>query len=453
LNPKTFALLAGAVLLCGCPLKKWRRASKDAGSTDAAVASAPSSADAAPLAVVDAAPPPLAEVNVLLVSIDSLRWDMPWAGYGRPIAPALTELEKKSVSYTRSYALSSYTSTSLAGFLASKLPGELKRDGFFFNTFHKDNLFFPELLHARGIKTIAAHAHGYFKDAGYNQGFDVWQLVPNIKFDPTTDPNVTSPEHEALAEKLLDDPALESTRFFAWFHFMDPHDAYVSHAPEIPPYGRTRRDLYDGEVTFTDKYVGRLLDYVATKSWAKSTAIIVTADHGEALGEKNQVAHGFELWEHLVRVPLFFVVPGVAPRHVDAARSAIDLAPTICELMGVSPDPGFEGTSLVPELRGAPAAARDIVLDLPISSDNDRRRALIHGDLKIIAYGDDKLFQVYDLADDPEEKHPLMKGPEFGEMKKRYLDLEKTVKDVLPYACLPDVCLNGAYKKPKDAGP
>jgi arylsulfatase A-like enzyme len=233
---------------------------------------------------------------------------------------------------------------------------------------------------------------------------------------------------------------------------MDPHDAYVSHAPEIPPYGHTRRDLYDGEVTFTDKYVGRLLDFVATKPWAKETAIIVTADHGEALGEKNQVAHGFELWEHLVRVPLLFVLPGTAPRHIDTARSAIDLGPTICALMGVPPDPGFEGTSLVPELKGGPAAPRDIALDLPISSDNDRRRALIHGDLKIIAFGDDKLVHLYDLASDPEEKHPITKGPEYGEMKLRYFDFEKTVKDVPPYACLPDVCLNGAYKKPKDAG-
>src|SRR5262249_25222611 len=159
-----------------------------------------------------------------LLSVDSLRADMPWAGYARPIAPNLTALEQKSVTFTRAYAVSSYTSTSVAGLLASKLPSELKRDGFFFNTFHKDNVFFPELLQARGIRTLAAQAHGYFKDAGYNQGFDKWELVPKLKFDPTTDPNITSPEHERLAEKLLGDPALENQRFFAWFHFMDPHD-------------------------------------------------------------------------------------------------------------------------------------------------------------------------------------------------------------------------------------
>jgi arylsulfatase A-like enzyme len=280
----------------------------------------------------------------------------------------------------------------------------------------------------------------------------VWELVPNLKFDNTTDPNVTGPQHEAIAERLLQDPALEHTPFFAWFHFMDPHDAYLSHAPEVPPYGHTRRDLYDGEVTFTDQYVGRVLDYVATRPWADKTAIVITADHGEALGEKNQVAHGFELWEHLVRVPLLFVIPGLSPRHIDVARSAIDLAPTICALLGVAPDPGFEGTSLVPELMGAPAEPRDIVLDLPISSDNDRRRALIHDNLKIIAYGNDKYLHLFDLAADPEENHALTSGPEYQDMKTRYFDLEKSVKDVAPYACLPDVCLNGAYKKPKDGG-
>jgi arylsulfatase A-like enzyme len=392
---------------------------------------------------------PPKDLNVLVISIDSLRADMPWAGYPRAIAPNLTALEKKSVSYHRAYAISSYTSMSLGGFLGGKYPSEMKRSGYFFGTYPKSDLMFPELLQKQGIKTIAAQAHGYFRSAGFDQGFDEWEIVPGILFDSETDPNVTSPKHEALAEKLLSDPALDTARFFAWFHFLDPHDGYMSHEKDgIPPYGKSARDRYDAEVTFTDRYVGKLLDFVAQKPWGKRTAIIVTADHGEAFGEHGQTRHGFEVWENLVHVPLFLAVPGAAPRGVDVPRSALDLAPTILELFGLAPEPTFEGKSLVKELYGAPAEARDVIVDLPMTSDSDKRRALIHGEQKIIAFGKSETLRLFDLAADPGEKSPITRGPAFDEMAARYRAASKGIEDVAPSACGPG-CLNGEYRKKK----
>ena len=391
-----------------------------------------------------------ADLNVVLITIDSLRADMPWAGYPRPVAPRLTALEQQSVSFTRAYAVSSYTSMSLGGLLGGKLPGELKRDGFFYGTYPKDVLFFPEILQAAHVHTLGAEAHAYFKDATFQQGFDRWMVVPDITFKNTTDENVTSPRQEALAESLLSEKACDDGRFFAWFHFMDPHDQYKSHEPEIPAWGKTIRDRYDGEVTFTDKYVGRLLDFMAAKPWGKRTAIIVSADHGEAFGEHNQFSHGFELWDNLVRVPLFFAVPGAAHREIDAPTSAIDVAPTILDLFGLPPEPTFEGQSLVPEIFGAPAPDRDVVLDLPATSDSERRRAIVHGHEKLIAFGEDQVFKLFDLDADPKEEHPITKGNEFSAMVERYKAFEKSVKDVPPYNCR-EGCLGGAYLK-KDAG-
>src|SRR5579871_4356479 len=143
--------------------------------------SASASSPAAPVSVAkaDAGPPKIKlPRNVILITIDCLRADMPWAGYARPIAPRLTDLASKSVIFTHAYSLSSYTSMSLGGLLGGKLPSELKRDGYFFGVYAKDNLFFPELLHAAGVHTLAAHAHGYFHDAGFDQGFDAWEVVP-----------------------------------------------------------------------------------------------------------------------------------------------------------------------------------------------------------------------------------------------------------------------------------
>jgi arylsulfatase A-like enzyme len=394
----------------------------------------------APAAEVDAARAPAgppADLNVLLITVDSLRADMPWAGYERPIAPNLTQLEKRAVTYTHAYALSSYTSMSLGGLLGGRYPGEMKRDGNFFGKY-RDNPMFPEKLQAAGIRTITAHAHLYFRKdaAGFDRGFDVYELVPGLKWNSTTDENITSPESEKLAEKMLDDPANTSGRFFAWFHFLDPHDQYLRH-PDVELYGKKARDLYDGEVTFTDRYIGKLLEFVEKKSWGARTAIIFSADHGEVFGEHNQWRHAFELWQPLVRVPWMFVLPGVAPRHIEVNRSHLDLAPTILELMGVSAD-GMEGKSLVPEIYGrAECEPRDIVVDLPRTSDSDRRRAIIHDQYKLISYGDDNNYQVFDIEADPDESQSLAKTDraKYDEMVALYEAKQKEIKDIGPYAC------------------
>jgi arylsulfatase A-like enzyme len=197
---------------------------------------------------------------------------------------------------------------------------------------------------------------------------------------------------------------------------------------------------------YTDQKLGKLLDYIEKAPWHDRTVIIVTADHGEAFGEHNQFNHGFELWENLTRVPLFFYVPGgAAPKRLDTEVSAIDLAPTILDIMGVPADPAMEGKSLLPSVLGSKEPdARDVILDLPDTSDNERRRALIHGGKKLLAFGQDAAMRMYDLAADPGEEHPITSGDEYTALVKRYKDASATIKDVAPYACQKS-CLNRAY--------
>jgi choline-sulfatase len=399
---------------------------------------APPAPTPAPTPAPPAAHGPPANLNVLLLSIDSLRADMPWAGYPRPIAPFLTELESRAVSYTRGYALSSYTSQSVGGFLGGRLPGELRRDGYFFGTYPSRVLFFPEKLRAAGVRTIAAHTHGYFRrtKAGFDQGFDVYEMLPGTHWNATTDVDITGDRHAALARRLLSEPANTNGRFFAWFHFMDPHDQYQRH-PGITPYGRTLRDRYDGEVTFTDNQLREFVTWVQQQPWGARTAIIVTADHGESFGEHGHYRHAFEVWQQLVRVPFFFVLPGAAPRRIDVPRSHIDLAPTVLELLGAPPEPEFTGRSLVAELYGAEAPARDVWVDLARTSNNDRRRALIHGHHKIIAYGDDSRFEVYDLDADPGETTNLRRTDRatYDDMVARYRAAQSSFRVENPYSC------------------
>src|SRR5256885_10336897 len=154
-SPLAYALLL-AMLAYGCaktPSDAGSAPPRDAWAAPGSV-KAPATVDAA--AALALGPPP--NLNVLLITVDCLRADMPWAGYDHPIAPYLTALEQRAVSYTHAYSLSSYTSMSVGGLLGGRYPGEMKRDGYFFGTY-RDNVLFPERLHAAGIRTVTAHAH------------------------------------------------------------------------------------------------------------------------------------------------------------------------------------------------------------------------------------------------------------------------------------------------------
>jgi arylsulfatase A-like enzyme len=410
-----------------------------AGADPVATASAPATvASAPPPAASAAAPARLSRTfHVLLVMIDSLRGDVPWTGYPRAVAPRLTELEKRCVTYTRAYALSSYTAKSVAPALAGLYPTEMKRDGYFFTRWLPENLLVSERLQAAGHRSFAGHAHGYFEPRlgmGMDQGFSDYRMIPGA-VDLRAVTSVTSEPLTVLARQMLSDPrnvALpEGKRFFGYFHYLDPHHTYERH-PGHPDFGSKARDLYDHEVHYTDRWVGELLDWVDRQPWAAETAIIVTSDHGEGFGERGHFRHAYELWESLIRVPLLFRVPGVAPRRIDARRSHLDLAPTIADLMGVAAEPPFRGRSLVPELLGAPAEPRRIVADLPRADLMDRRRAVIDGGWKIVGFGDDRSFQLFHVDEDPWEVKELSKQEpaRLEAMKRIYAEESARIENV-----------------------
>jgi len=429
LVPGLLAILASACASEPPPKQTAPTASAPPPPPPSVVPSAVASADPVP-------PPKPKTKNVLLVSIDSLRADMPWMGYSRDIAPNLTKLAKSAVSYTRFYSISSYTAAGLGGLLAGRYPSELERSHSFFLRYPESVTFFPELLQKAGVRTVSAHAHFYFDTkSGFRQGFDDYEILPGLKNDNKTDPNVTSPLHTETAIKMLSDKANTNKPFFAWFHYLDPHDQYVNH-DGFGPFGngKSARDKYDSEVAFTDHYVQKLFDFVDKQPWGKETAIFVTADHGEAFGEHKHTRHGFELWECLVHVPLIVKIPGMKPRSIDATRSAIDLAPTFLDLLGAPKDPLMRGQSLVAEFEGADAKDRDVLSDLPRTTDNDRRRAFVSGSHKLIAFGDDHSYELYDVVKDPEEKVDLRKkDPKlFEDMKAKYKAMAKTIPERCP---------------------
>ncbi|MEJ7733071.1 MAG: sulfatase-like hydrolase/transferase [Polyangiaceae bacterium] len=364
------------------------------------------------------------DLNVVWITVDTLRFDLGFAGNPRPVSPRLDELATHSTVFERAYSLASYTGKSIGPMLIGKYGSETHRNWGHFNTFTEEDTFLAERLQKAGVHTMAVHGHRYFgKFGGLDRGFDVVDMsaAPPESARWDVDTAASSPALTDATLGLLGSAEHTGKRFFLWVHYLDPHADYVSH-DDVPAFGKGQRDLYDGEVAFTDKHIGRVLDLIRAAPWGARTAIVVTSDHGEAFGEHKMYRHGFEVWEELVRVPLILHVPGAAPSRVAARRSAIDLVPTTLELMGVPLPAGqgetndfLSGSSLLADAMPAPGAAaetRDVLVDMPAGPYNDARRALITGDMKLISSNDAR-FELYDLAADPaESKNLYRKGEE-----------------------------------------
>jgi choline-sulfatase len=384
------------------------------------------------------------DLDVVFITIDTLRSDLGYAGYARPITPNLDALAKRSTVFERAYSLASYTGKSMGPLMIGKYPSETHRNFGHFNKFSADDTFVAERLHAAGYRTLSVQGHRYFDvGAGFERGFDVIDTTAAPPKDASwaVESSSTSAELTDAALALLSKEENTKGKFFLWVHYLDPHADYLKH--DGFDFGTDARALYDGEVAFTDSHVGRLIDAISKAPFGSHTAIVVTSDHGEAFGEHGMHNHGFELWEPLVHVPLIVFVPSADPHHVAPRRSAIDIVPTLLELAKVPLPPSSKdatgsdfvsGISLLADVfpvAGQPPAERDVLVDMPVGNHNDERRAFIHGDSKLYVSNEVR-FELYDLAKDPEEAQNLADTDRarYKEMKDRYAAMKARLREI-----------------------
>lgn len=351
------------------------------------------------------------DLNVVLITIDTLRFDLGYMGYERPVSRNIDALANRATVYERAYALASYTSKSLGPMMIGRYGSETNRGWMHFNKYPAQDVMVQERLKAAGVYTMSVQGHWYFKeDTGLGRGFDVLDLsAAPSRPQGEGDKTVNSPQLSDAAIALLNQPERQNQRFFMWVHYLDPHAEYVRHADF--DFGSKGRERYDGEIAFTDHHVGRLLKAIEESPFADKTVVVLTSDHGEAFGEHGLIRHGFELWEELVRVPFVVYIPGQPPRRLQERRSAIDIAPTLLDLFGVpqpTGDDSLSGRSMLPEWFGETPAPREIFIDMPAGPYNGDRQAYIADDLKLIT-SNSRPMGLYNLATDPGEIQNLSK--------------------------------------------
>ena len=343
--------------------------------------------------------PRIAPVGVVLITLDTTRADRlsPY-GFTSVRMPALDRLSAEGIVFDQATTVAPLTLPSHCSLFTGQFPP---------NHRVRDNADAPladhqttlaELLRAHGFRTGAFVGSVVLdRDRGLAQGFEVYGEVnrrpPRVRRQRRAD--------EVISEATEWLQGVGDSRFFLWAHLYDPHRPYE------PPAGfRPIADPYVGEIAFADSQIGVLLDALEQQHLLDRTIVIVTADHGESLGEHGERDHGIFVYQSALRVPLIVRAPALAPRRVAAVVRLVDVMPTVLDLLGV-PAPVLDGTSLTALMRGATQ-----VRELEAYAESLYPQRFGWSDLRMLRDGRFKLIaaprpELYDLERDPLEERNL----------------------------------------------
>jgi len=350
--------------------------------------------------------------NVLLITIDTLRADALGA-YGNATAatPWLDRLASRGLRFTTAHAHNVLTLPSHANILAGRLPSEHGvRDNAGFRLAATEETLATRLK-AAGYRT-GAFVSAFPLDSrfGLARGFDVYD---DAFVDGSPQPAFLEQERagtETVAaasgwlRSVTPDGAGQAPPWFLWVHLYEPHYPY---APPSPYAERFQSDRYAGEVAAADAALAPLLEPVLEGRGAADTLVIVTADHGESLGDHGEATHGIFAYEATLKVPLIVYSPSLTtPAVVGRPASHVDILPTILDAVGMSSVSTLSGRSLLRAM-DANEAARPTYFEA-LSGSLNRGWAPLSGIVAdSVKYIDLPIPELYDLRTDPQESRNL----------------------------------------------
>jgi arylsulfatase A-like enzyme/Flp pilus assembly protein TadD len=282
----------------------------------------------------------LGDANVLLITIDTLRADRLGSYGGRVPTPTLDALAGRGLRFTRAYAHAPMTLPSHASILTGLTPPGhgVRNNGSF--TLAGSHRTLATMLKSAGYRT-GAFVGSFVLDArfGLSQGFDVYDDyygegsgLLDFGFVQRRAPDVLR-----AAEHFILPP---TTKYFAWVHLFDPHTPYDAPVHRVD-------DPYDNEIAYTDAQLGSFLHRLSASGALDRTLIVVTADHGEGVGDHGEDTHGLFAYEPTLHVPLIVLGPGIQAAVSEAWVSHVDVVPTVMDLLGLEVPGTVQGRSLV----------------------------------------------------------------------------------------------------------
>ena len=344
--------------------------------------------------------------DVILVSLDTTRADhMSTYGYARETSPNLTALARDALNFTEARSPAEWTVPGHASMLTGMYPsrhgahyaGEWNAGPQIYGRkrvfpLADDRVTMAEVLAARGYRTggFVANFANLYRGFGMAQGFEYYDDAPGVMLKPV--PHAVrllqrfSPSFLKRPFRSTADIASAALRFldggergrpvFLFLNVLEPHQWVLPPAPfdrwaqAIPGAARLAQKgffthaipthlkpveqdfvtaTYDGQIAFMDAQLGEFIAALKARGHYDNALIIVTADHGELLGEHDQVGHGGRMmYEGLLHVPMVVKMPGADhPRgDVSGPVQLVDLLPTVCAAVGAPVPDGVQGEPL-----------------------------------------------------------------------------------------------------------
>lgn len=264
---------------------------------------------------VSSTPAPARGRNVVLIVLESTRWDY-WSNPA--VAPQFQRWKTLGV-YDR-HGIAAYSATVPAyasifsGLPASVVLSSRDKNLGLMQALHRkldrlilsapDDALFPPTITARFAAGTVVHRHRDAADA------------------------------LAFLESGIEDAKGQS--FLAWAHLYEPHAPYAPHGPGASD----RQARYASEVSYVDAQLGAFIDWFRSRPEAQSTLLVVMADHGESLsdplGPDEPWGHGYSVRGVETSIPIFYAGPGIPAglSLADGSLSQLDFMPSVFEFVG-----------------------------------------------------------------------------------------------------------------------
>jgi arylsulfatase A-like enzyme len=289
--------------------------------------------------------------HILLISRETIRRDhLRWHGYAKDLAPHLAGLARGGVHCTDAVANCGWT-----------LPQNVTLHTGLYPLTHDLTLLREQHPLFAGHVTLAEHlkAHGYRTFAGVNSA-NAYSAHARYGFDRGFDEHDPGADYNRHME-WTEDFVLSRFRdhhargpCFVYAHVNDTHEPWDAPEPWRTMWGPSYHNLYEGDITYTDHYLGRIFSGLKELGVFDDTLIVVFGDHGTEFWEHGFTEKKVNLYNEILHVPLLFHCPARLPRGLalrGLAESA-QVAPTVVDTAGLPPLPSAQGASLLPRIRG-----------------------------------------------------------------------------------------------------
>jgi len=376
--------------------------------------------------------------SVILITIDTLQAkSLGVYGYSRDISPNIDEFAQDSFVFDNTFVMCNNTTPSHASILSSR---HLSEHGILNNYQTKldpNVVLLPEILRGRGYKTFASVSVFMLNPriSGLGKGFDSFSEHNDPDYKMLVDEKVGVRGSGVTDSFMGWYRKNEPKKFFAWLHYYDPHSAYVppkefNRFTNVNPHEfwkkienedcmnysrkvlKTGRDLYDGEILYTDHEIGRVMNFLKKESLYDDALIVLTSDHGEDIEDHGPFFNHTNLFDEVLRGVLIIKLPKGfffnTTGRTGALVASIDIAPTILDYLNIDIPDYFSGYSLLPLIEKKRKSVRDYIIS---EMANNMGFACILPGQRFFSYMEGRKKaakrEFYDVANDPKQLNDL----------------------------------------------